>query len=251
MGDSKSPVLICTCGNQLPLKYDYLESEVGKMDLTSSVTVHDLVCQEDGLAKIAELLKTNDGHLVIAACTSQKIQPRIKQYLDAKGIDPSQIQFVNIREHSAWVHNDTDEASQKSADMIRGTLARSAKSNPLALEKKEIPNHVTVIGGGIAGVESALGLSNLGYEVTLLEISEVLGGHVKDLPVVAPTGKSGKEILSGRLEALGNDSNITTLTMTRVRFVTGEMGDFTVHYTSDNEEELTLPTSGIQTCVDG
>ena len=245
MGDSKSPVLICTCGNQLPLKYDYLESEVGKMDLTSSVTVHDLVCQEDGLAKIAELLKTNDGHLVIAACTSQKIQPRIKQYLDAKGIDPSQIQFVNIREHSAWVHNDTDEASQKSADMIRGTLARSAKSNPLALEKKEIPNHVTVIGGGIAGVESALGLSNLGYEVTLLEISEVLGGHVKDLPVVAPTGKSGKEILSGRLEALGNDSNITTLTMTRVRFVTGEMGDFTVHYTSDNEEELTLPTSGI------
>ncbi|MHA2145691.1 MAG: hydrogenase iron-sulfur subunit [Candidatus Thorarchaeota archaeon] len=245
MGDSKSPVLICTCGNQLPLKYDYLESEVGKMDLTSSVTVHDLVCQEDGLAKIAELLKANNGHLVIAACTSQKIQPRIKQYLDTKGINPSQIQFVNIREHSAWVHNDTDEASQKSVDMIRGTLARSAKSSPLALEKKEIPNHVTVIGGGIAGVESALGLSNLGYAVTLLEISEVLGGHVKDLPVVAPTGKSGKEILSDRLDALGNDSNITTLTKTRVRFVTGEMGDFTVHYTSDNEEELTLQTSGI------
>ena len=92
MDDSKSAVLICTCGKQLQLKYDSLENDVGKMNLASSVTVHDLVCQEDGLTKIAELLKANNGHLVVAACTSQKIQPRINQYLNSKGIDDSQIQ---------------------------------------------------------------------------------------------------------------------------------------------------------------
>ncbi len=245
MDDSKSAVLICTCGKQLQLKYDSLENDVGKMNLASSVSVHDLVCQEDGLTKIAELLKANNGHLVVAACTSQKIQPRINQYLNSKGIDDSQIQYVNIREHSAWVHKEIDEASQKSTDMIRGALARSSKSHPFALEKKEVPNHVTVIGGGIAGIESALSLSNLGYKITLLEIAEVLGGHVKDLPVVAPTRKSGREILNGRLEALQSDDNITIMTKTRVKFVTGEMGDFTIHYASDDEEELTLPTSGI------
>ena len=246
MDDKKSAVLICTCGKQLQLGFDFLETQVKKMDLASSVTVHDLVCQDEGLTKIADLLKTSDGHLVIAACSSQKIQPRIDQYLDSKGIDSSQIQYVNIREHSAWVHKDLDEANKKSEDMIRGTLARSAKSTKRSLEQKEIPTHVTVIGGGIAGVESSLSLSSLGYEVTLLEITDELGGHVKSLPMVAPTGKSGKEVLSGRLDALQNDNNITIMTKTKVKFVTGEMGNFTVHYTpEDDEEERTLDTSAI------
>ena len=87
MDDEKSAVLICTCGKQIQLGFDFLEAQVKKMDLASSVTVHDLVCQEEGLEKIAELLKANDGHLVIAACSSQKIQPRIDQYLNTKGID--------------------------------------------------------------------------------------------------------------------------------------------------------------------
>jgi heterodisulfide reductase subunit A len=245
MSDNKSPVLICTCGKQLPMNYDSLETEVGKMAQASTVIVHDLVCQEEGLNKIADLLKKNDGRLVIAACTSQKIKPRIRQFLESNGINPSQIQFVNVREHSAWVHKETDEATQKSIDMIRGALARSSISSPIRKEKKEIPNHVTVIGGGIAGVESALGLANLGYKVTLLEISDELGGHVKDLPVVAPTGKSGKEILSGRLEALEKDKNITVMTTTKVKYVTGEMGNFTLHYSSEEDDELKLKTSGI------
>ncbi|MHA1964416.1 MAG: hydrogenase iron-sulfur subunit [Candidatus Thorarchaeota archaeon] len=245
MDDNKSAVLICTCGKQLQLGFDFLESQVKNMDLASTVNVHDLVCQDEGLSKIAELLKTSNGYLVIAACSSQKIQPRIDQYLDSKGVDSSQIQYVNLREHSAWVHKDLDEANKKSSDMIRGTLARSAKSSPRTLEQKEIATHVAVIGGGIAGVESALSLSNLGYEVSLLEITDELGGHVRSLPVVAPTGKSGKEILSGRLEALQNDNNITTMTKTKVKYVTGEMGNFTVHYSSEDEEEKTLETSAI------
>jgi heterodisulfide reductase subunit A len=245
MDDSKSAVLICTCGKQLQMKYDFLETCVSKMNLAASVMIHDSVCQEEGLAKITELLKKNDGHLVIAACSSQKIQPRIDQYLKSHDIDSTQIQYVNIREHSAWVHRDIDEASTKSADMIRGTLARSAKAAKRSMEQKEIPSHVTVIGGGIAGIESALNLSNLGYKVSLLEITEELGGHVRSLPVIAPTGKSGKEILSGRLDSIKNDKNITILTKTRVKFVSGELGNFSIHYLSDDDEEKTLNTSAI------
>ena len=162
MSDNKSAVLLCTCGKQLGLSYDFLEYELKKCNLAGSVTVEDLVCQEEGLAKIASLLSENEGRLIIAACTSQKIQPRIIQYLKDKGINGTQIQYVNIREHSAWVHSDVDEASKKSLDMIRGTLARSATSVQLEPETKEITNHVTVVGGGIAGIESALWPCRLG-----------------------------------------------------------------------------------------
>ncbi|MFW9910124.1 MAG: hydrogenase iron-sulfur subunit [Candidatus Thorarchaeota archaeon] len=245
MDDNKSAALICTCGKQLQLKYDFLETQVSKMNLAALVAVHDSVCQEEGLAKIAELLKANDDHLVIAACSSQKIQPRIDQYLKSRDIDGTQIQYVNIREHSAWVHKDIDEASKKSADMIRGTLARSAKAVKRSVEQKSVPAHVTVIGGGIAGIESALNLSNLGYKVSLLEITEELGGHVRSLPVVAPTGKSGKVILNDRLEAIRNNKAITIMTKVRVKFVSGEQGNFSIHYLSDDDEEKTLNTSAI------
>jgi len=244
--DRKSAVLLCTCGKQLQLSYDFLNNEIKKLDLAASTVVHDLVCQEEGLVKITELLKASDGHLVIAACTSQKIKPRIDEYLKEQGIDGSQIQYVNIREHSAWVHDDIDEASKKSLDMIRGTLARSSKSTALSNQTKDVLSHVTVVGGGIAGIESALSLSNLGYEVTLIEISSQLGGHIRHLPVVAPTGKSGLEILSGRLEALEKDAKIHVMLETRLKFVTGEMGNFTVHYKDDStEKEQTLKTSAL------
>jgi heterodisulfide reductase subunit A len=243
---SKSPVLLCTCGTQLKLDYEFLEREIKKLDLAGSVTVHDLVCQDSGLETIAKLLDENEARLVIAACTSQKIQPRIDLYLQSLGKDPSRIKYVNIREHSAWVHNDLSEASKKSLDMIRGALARSAGSISIVSETKEVPAHVTVIGGGIAGVEAALSLSNLGYHVTLMERESAIGGHVVQLPVVAPTGKSGKEVFSGRLNALENDKNIDVMTDTTVKFAEGEMGNFTIHYAvPDEEDEKTLHTSAV------
>ena len=243
---NKSPVLLCTCGKQLKLDYDYLETEIGKLALAGSVTVHDFGCQDSGLETIAELIGESEARLVIAACTSQKIQPRIDQYLQSLGKDSSRIAYVNIREHSAWVHKDPSEASKKSLDMIRGALARVEDSKSIVSETKEIPNHVTVIGGGIAGVETALSLSNLGYRVTLMERESSIGGHVVQLPVIAPTGKSGKEIFSSRLKALENDKNIDVMTNTTVKFIEGEMGDFLAHYISpDDEDEKTLQTSAI------
>jgi heterodisulfide reductase subunit A len=130
--------------------------------------------------------------------------------------------------------------------MVRGALARSADSISIVSETKEVPAHVTVIGGGIAGVEAALSLSNLGYHVTLMERESNVGGHVVQLPVVAPTGKSGKEVFSGRLNALENNENIDVMTDTTVKFVEGELGNFTLHYViADAEDEQTLPTSAV------
>ena len=246
VADNESAVLVCTCGKQLQLDYELIKDAVSKMNLAASVTIHDLVCQDEGLAKISELIDKHDGRVVIAACTNQKLQPRIDEHLKSDGKNSTQLQYVNIREHSAWVHENQEEATRKAIDMIRGALARSAGSTLRQVEKKNIPNHVTVVGGGIAGIEAALSLSNLGYEVTLIELEAELGGHVIHLPVVAPTGKPGKEILAGRLDALQENKGINVMTKTQVKFVEGEMGSFVVHYTTEeDEEEKTIETSAI------
>jgi heterodisulfide reductase subunit A-like polyferredoxin/coenzyme F420-reducing hydrogenase delta subunit len=246
MGEGKSSVVLCTCGKQLTLDFEKLQSELSKSGSVSSVITLDTLCQEDGLVKLAEVVKSNDGQVVIAACTNQKLQPRVDTVLRGNSIDTTRVRYVNIREHSAWVHSDQGEATTKSLAMIKGALASSAKSQGLRVQEKQVKNHVTVIGGGIAGIEASLSLSNLGYNVALLEITGELGGHLLHLPIVAPTGKSGKEILSGRLSALEADKKIQVTTEAKVKYVEGEMGNFTVHYvTLGTEEELLLKTSAI------
>ncbi len=244
-GERKSTVLLCNCGEQLKLDFGMLQKELGKLDLVSTIQVHDSVCQETGLEQVASLLQKNDNPLVIAACTNQKIQPRIKSFLQGKNINPSRITYINIREHSAWVHDDISESSDKSLDMIRGGVAIAAQSSPLPVEKKTIKKHVTVIGGGIAGIESALNISNFGYDVTLIEVESELGGHLRKLPVVAPSGRAGNEIIEMKTKAISNNPRITVMSDTKVRFFEGEMGDFTVNYHTKENTEDSFKTSAV------
>ena len=243
--EQKSIVMLCNCGGQLKLDFDMLQKEIARLSHTADVHLNELLCQESGLEEIAALLQNNDNPLVIAACTNQKLQPRIRSHLQSKGIDPSRIAYVNIREHCSWVHDDISEASKKSLDMIRGTLAFAAYSSPIPTETKSIKNHVTVVGGGIAGIESALNLSNFGYDITLIELASEIGGHLRRLPVVAPIGKSGIEILQTKIDALNKSSNISVLTNTKVKYFEGEMGNFRVHFTSGDAKEDSFDTSAV------
>jgi len=243
--EKKSIVMLCNCGGQLKLDFDMLQKEIAGLSHTSDVQLNELLCQDSGLEELASTLQNNDNPLVIAACTNQKLQPRIHSYLQSKGIDSSRISYVNIREHCSWVHDDISEASKKSLDMIRGTLAFAANSSPIPIETKRIKNHVTVVGGGIAGIESALNLSNFGYDVTLIELDSEIGGHLRRLPVVAPIGKSGTEILQTKLDALNKSSNISVLTNTSVKYFEGEMGNFKVHFTSGDTKEDSFDTSAV------
>jgi heterodisulfide reductase subunit A2 len=55
---------------------------------------------------------------------------------------------------------------------------------------------VVVIGGGIAGMEASAYLASMGYDVTLLEQSSKLGGHLVNWERLFPTNRLGKEVLT-------------------------------------------------------
>jgi heterodisulfide reductase subunit A2 len=56
--------------------------------------------------------------------------------------------------------------------------------------------HVVVIGAGVAGMESAARLSELGFRVTLLEKKEEVGGHVKKWDFLFPDKRPAYEIIN-------------------------------------------------------
>jgi len=53
--------------------------------------------------------------------------------------------------------------------------------------KKEFIGSVMVVGGGIAGMQSALDLANSGYYVYLVESSSAIGGVMAQLDKTFPT----------------------------------------------------------------
>jgi len=53
--------------------------------------------------------------------------------------------------------------------------------------KENVNGSVLIVGGGIAGMQSALDLANSGYNVYLLEKSPAIGGVMAQLDKTFPT----------------------------------------------------------------
>ncbi len=85
---------------------------------------------------------------------------------------------------------------------------------------------VLVVGGGIAGVQAALDLSNAGFFVYLAEKSPAIGGRMAQLDKTFPTNDCSMCILSPKLVEAGRHLNIQILTMAEVEALEGEAGNF-------------------------
>src|SRR5512135_713077 len=87
---------------------------------------------------------------------------------------------------------------------------------------------VMVVGGGIAGMQSALDLADQGFKVYLVEAKSAIGGHMAQLDKTFPTNDCAMCTISPRLVETGRHPNITIMTNTEVLNVAGHAGDFAV-----------------------
>ena len=96
--------------------------------------------------------------------------------------------------------------------------------------KKTIPKHgsVLVLGGGIAGIQSALDLADSGFKVYLVEKEPSIGGTMPQLDKTFPTNDCAMCILAPKLVATGRHPNIELITYSDLKKIEGEQGDFLV-----------------------
>ena len=81
---------------------------------------------------------------------------------------------------------------------------------------KELNYDVLVVGGGIAGGESALNLANLGYKVIVIEKELSIGGKMILLSKVFPTLDCAACITTPKISEIGRHPNITIFTSSEV-----------------------------------
>lgn len=113
-----------------------------------------------------------------------------------------------------------------------GFFLQTAKEHPggeiMAGDKKDVISKVLVVGGGIAGIQSALDLAESGFKVYLLDKKPSIGGTMAQLDKTFPTNDCAMCILSPKLVDAGRHPNIELLTYSEVETVEGEAGNFQV-----------------------
>jgi heterodisulfide reductase subunit A-like polyferredoxin/(2Fe-2S) ferredoxin len=87
---------------------------------------------------------------------------------------------------------------------------------------------VLVLGGGIAGIQSALDLADAGFKVYLVEKQPSIGGTMPQLDKTFPTNDCAMCILAPKLVATGRHPNIELITYSDLKKIEGEPGDFTI-----------------------
>ena len=126
--------------------------------------------------------------MVVASCTPKTHEPVFKKVLEALEMDPSYLEFVNIREHSSFVHREDKKGAQRVAeDAIRSAVARAAVLEKILVKEVDIVKKTLIIGGGVAGLSAAIDLAEQGFEVHLVEKSPTIGGKMAMLDRTFPT----------------------------------------------------------------
>jgi len=87
---------------------------------------------------------------------------------------------------------------------------------------------VLVIGGGIAGIQTSLDLTEIGFKVYLVEKTPSIGGRMAQLDKTFPTLDCSLCILAPKMVEVLRNPNIELMTYHEVQKVSGKPGDFNV-----------------------
>ncbi|MCK4434892.1 FAD-dependent oxidoreductase, partial [Candidatus Bathyarchaeota archaeon] len=178
-------VFICHCGINIGGTVNVPEVVEYAKTLPDVVYAeHNLyTCSQDTQKRIREKIEEfNLNRVIVASCTPRTHEPLFRETVQEAGLNPYLFEMANIRDQCSWVHmHEPEKATEKAKDLVRSVVAKARLLKPL---KKPVVNVVPaglVIGGGIAGMTTALELARQGFEVHLVEKEKELGGHLRTL----------------------------------------------------------------------
>ncbi|MDO5835070.1 MAG: CoB--CoM heterodisulfide reductase iron-sulfur subunit A family protein [Methanobacterium sp.] len=187
-------------------------------------------CSDPGQDMIQQDVKDGKvNRVVVAACSPRLHEPTFRRCIREAGLNQFLFEFANIREHDSWVHMDEPEpATEKAKDLVRMAVAKARLLEPLEAEKVAVDNKALVIGGGVAGIQSALDLADMGFKTYLVEKQPTIGGRMAQLDKTFPTLDCSMCILAPKTVDAGKHENIELISFAEVKEVHGYIGNFQV-----------------------
>jgi heterodisulfide reductase subunit A-like polyferredoxin len=184
-------VYVCHCGLNIAKTVDCRKVAEDAAHLENVMVSKDIgyACSEPGQQQIKDdIVAEGLDRVVIASCSPRLHEPTFRQMLQSAGLNPYLLEMANLREQCSWVHmKDPEAATVKSTDLVRMAVSRAGLLSPLKEEVIPLTKRTLVIGGGVAGIQTALDLADNGFEVVLVEKSPSIGGIMARLDKTFPT----------------------------------------------------------------
>lgn len=222
-------VYVCHCGTNIAGLVDVKEVVKYASTLPNVVVAKDymFMCSEPGQELIKKDIKENKlNRVVVAACSPSLHEPTFRRVTQEAGVNPYLFEMANIREHCSWAHTDRKEATEKAKDIIRMIVAKASLLEPLEGAKVEVVKGSLIIGGGIAGMKSAIELARAGINAYIVEKKPTIGGHTARLPQIRYLGIKGSEFVDSAINELVKMPNVKIYTNSEVIAVEGGAGSF-------------------------
>ncbi|MGQ9555975.1 MAG: CoB--CoM heterodisulfide reductase iron-sulfur subunit A family protein, partial [Anaerolineae bacterium] len=232
MDEARIGVFICHCGSNIADFVDVPELVQYARTLPHVAFTQDnmYTCSDAGRAEIVKNIAEHDlNRVVVAACTPRTHEPLFRATCQQAGLNPYLFEFANIRDQCSWVHmGEKERATGKAKDLLRMSVARAALLEPKERIQVEVVPAALVIGAGVAGLSAALSLANRGFEVKLVEREKEMGGLLKSLHRLYPTGEDGRTFVEAKAQAVKAHPSIEVFTEAEVRDVRGFVGNYEV-----------------------
>jgi heterodisulfide reductase subunit A len=223
-------VFVCNCGINIGGVADVPAVREYAKTLPYVVHVEDnlFTCSQDTQARMKQVILENKiNRVVVASCSPRTHEPLFQETIREVGLNKYLFEMANIRDQNTWVHmNNPAKATEKAKDLVRMAVAKAALVEPLQQVALNVNKSVLVVGGGLAGLRTALGVAQQGYHTYLVEKTANLGGVALRLRATwrgEPVGTYLQELIS----KVTANPLIEVFTETQVTATAGVIGNFT------------------------
>ena len=224
-------VFVCHCGINIASTVDVPKVVEDLKDYPGIAFIQDYkyMCSDPGQTLVKEKIKSEKlDAVVVAACSPTLHENTFRMAVQTVDMNPYNCEIANIREQCSWVHNDKQKATEKAKRIIRSVVEKALLDEDLEPVKVPVVRRALVLGGGIAGIQSALNIANSEYEVILVERQSSIGGRMAQLSETFPTLDCSQCILTPKMVDVAQHENIRLMTYSELADISGFVGNFKV-----------------------
>ncbi len=227
--EPKVGVIVCHCGMNIAGTVDVqavADAAAGEPGVAHTETII-YACAPDGQQKIRDLV-TEKGlnRVVIASCTPRTHSPLFQDTIREVGLNKFLFELADIREQCSWCHmGENEKATAKAIEIVNMNVAKTRLLDPVTTNSVGVNHSALVVGGGIAGMTSALSLADQGYGVHLVEKEAQLGGLLRNIRYNLE-GDDVQAFLDQEIEKVEKNPLITLHLETSAANTNGFVGNF-------------------------
>ncbi|MCK4348390.1 MAG: CoB--CoM heterodisulfide reductase iron-sulfur subunit A family protein, partial [Thermoplasmatales archaeon] len=222
-------VFVCHCGINIGAYVDVPSVVEYARTLDGVAYAEDnlYTCSQDTQKKIVEKIKEHKlNRVIVASCTPRTHEPLFQETIREAGLNPHLFEMANIRDQCSWVHmKDPKAATEKAKDLTEMAVAKARLIEPLPPISLNVVQKGLVIGGGLAGMISALAIAEQGYDVYLIEKENVLGGNLNNIYYTLKSKKI-QDYLKSVIKKVESNSRIKVYKNAQIEKIDGFVGNY-------------------------